>query len=157
LKNKNYFFFISLILFTSMLIHNSLFVRAESQPLVYNCVDSDNINYDIKGTVTITKDGSIIDQKTDQCILNDNTANLIEYYCEYPNQKFVSLKYFSCPTGCSDGVCNPEVYNSDNSNSVSRSPLSNNPWMALFLVLMLIALFVLFFAKKTNKLKKQKR
>ena len=156
MKNKISFFFISLILFASLLVNNSLFVRAEDQPLMYNCIDNDNINYDISGTVTITKNGNLIDEQKDQCISNNNLANLIEYYCESPNQKVVSLKYFSCPTGCSNGACNPEIYGSDNSIPVSRSPLSNNIWIIILFVL-IIVFFILFWAKKNSHLKKRKR
>lgn len=80
---------------------------------IAKCIDTDNGNYSVKGTISGIKDnGTSFGPRDDYCYKD---GRLIEYYCKldiFDNYKF---DYVTCPAGtkCSDGACKqipPNIY-----------------------------------------------
>jgi len=64
------------------------------------CIDSDQIDYYVKGNVTINNPGFLF--KEDSC-----SGNLIEYYCYYNGTNFEARnESHACTYGCLNGKCN---------------------------------------------------
>ncbi len=77
----------------------------EGECIEPKCVDSDNgIDVEKEGTVTgLDENGEY--SISDYCIMDEN-YNLVEYSCENNMRK---LELVKCPSGCSEGVCNPPL------------------------------------------------
>ena len=64
------------------------------------CSDSDDITYNVKGTVTITR-GKSAKKYYDSC--TGKSGNLQERYCS--SKGALRTKVYKCPNGCSNGAC----------------------------------------------------
>jgi len=66
-----------------------------------SCVDTDGgKDYYVKGSVNLIKAGANVTE-TDSCM---DSSKIIEYFCSEDNV-ITNDHSFSCPNGCSDGVC----------------------------------------------------
>ncbi len=76
------------------------------------CIDSDETvsqpdgkNYDVKGTVTVKRDGKVVLEEIDKCV-GEKTLN--ERYCEAPDANDIAGLGHDCQHGCDAGACKPK-------------------------------------------------
>lgn len=83
----------------------------------YTCTDTDGLNYNLQGTVTITPGSSY----TDSC-----TGDMLtEYYCVSSSASSPSTDSFICPTGCVNGAC--VSLGNTNTNGTSNGNANGTP------------------------------
>lgn len=108
---------------------------------VYVCTDSDQINFKVKGSVKITRDGSIYSSGSDSCfIFKDSAASTVsscsgsncfinEVVCSDELNK-LEFSSFPCPAGCNDGACNGNIKYESQDNETTYSVSDIQPgWL----------------------------
>ena len=138
---------------------SDVYLNMSITPVYYNCTDTDtlslpSINYYIKGTATVMRNGVIDRQAIDNCQSN---TNLSEYYCQTRNSSQLSLVGYNCPDGCMNGICmrtancvrgKPCLIPVDNEQILSSPPSSTGKTLGAVILIAAFCLLVLLLIKK---------
>ena len=66
---------------------------------ITTCIDTDNNDPYVKGTLTMTAGDSVVASATDVC---EGDRMVVEHYCVVSTAVFRTVV---CPNGCQDGAC----------------------------------------------------